>query len=135
MVVNIGEHSISIPVGVSNWAKESEDNKFEFDVMLQQLMSATNDVLKKRNNASLNAKLSETRTKLITEGNCSEVLADALMGSIYEEVIDSTSESLIKFFTNPEFQYYAQRLRDLDSLSPDIRDDITKMITKYLKSK
>ena len=58
MVVNIGEHSISIPVGVSNWAKESEDNKFEFDVMLQQLMSATNDVLKKRNNASLNAKLS-----------------------------------------------------------------------------
>ena len=25
MVVNIGEHSISIPVGVSNWAKESED--------------------------------------------------------------------------------------------------------------
>lgn len=135
MVVRIGEHSISIPVGVSNWANESADNKFEFDVMLQQLMAATNDVLKKRNNTLLNAKLTETRNKLISDGKCPETLADALMGSIYEEVIDTTSESLIQFFTKPEFQYYAQKMRYLDTLDPNIKENLKKIMTEYLKAK
>ena len=135
MVVRIGEHSISIPVAVSNWANESEDNKFEFDVMLKQIMDAVNDVLKKRNNTMLNAKLTETRNNLITKGNCPETLADALMGSIYEEVIDSTSQTLIEFFTKPEFQYYAQRMRCLDALDPNVKENVTKIITEYFKAK
>ena len=54
MTINIGDVSISIPVAISNWVKESEDNRTEFDGMIQSMMYAVNKVMKERNHVTPN---------------------------------------------------------------------------------
>lgn len=40
MVIHIYNTAISIPTAISNWANENEDNKFEFNVMIEQIKNA-----------------------------------------------------------------------------------------------
>lgn len=43
MVIHIHKVSISIPTGISKWIEENEDNKFEFNVMIEQIKKAYQD--------------------------------------------------------------------------------------------
>lgn len=54
MTIQIGDVSVSIPVAISNWAKESDDNRTEFDGMVQSMMYAVNKVMKERNHVTPN---------------------------------------------------------------------------------
>ena len=54
MTINIGDVSISIPTAISNWANESEDNRAEFDGMIQSMMYAVNKAMKERNHVTPN---------------------------------------------------------------------------------
>lgn len=43
MIIHIHQTSISIPTGISKWIEENEDNKFEFNVMIEQIKKAYQD--------------------------------------------------------------------------------------------
>lgn len=43
MVIHIHKVPISIPTGISKWIEESEDNKFEFNVMIDQIKKSYQD--------------------------------------------------------------------------------------------
>lgn len=127
MVTHIGEHSVSIPTGISNWVNESEDNKFEFDVMIEQLRDAIAD-------ETFNKKFIEAKKRLEKEGNCSEDLADAFMSSIFEVLVNFTTESLIKFFTDPDYKDYADTMRHIDVSRQGSRELFTKTIAEFLNN-
>lgn len=46
MVIHIHQVPISIPTGISKWIEESEDNKFEFNVMIEQIKESYQDFYK-----------------------------------------------------------------------------------------
>lgn len=127
MVTHIGEHSVSIPTGISNWVNESEDNKFEFDVMIEQLRDAIAD-------ETFNKKFIEAKKRLKKEGNCSEDLADAFMSSIFEVLVNSTTESLIKFFTDPGYKDCADTMRHIDVSRQSYKELFTKIIAEFLNN-
>lgn len=126
MVAHIGKHSVSIPTGISNWVNESEDNKFEFDVMIEQLEDALAD-------KNFNTKITEAKKRLEKEGNCSEALADAFVNSIFEVMVDSATESLIKFFTSPDYKDCADKMRQTDMTREGARELLTETIAEFFK--
>lgn len=54
MTISIGDVSVSIPKYISEWAKESDDNRTEFDGMIESIMYAVNKVVKERNHVTPN---------------------------------------------------------------------------------
>lgn len=48
MTIDISGVSVSIPNGISDWIHQSEDNKTEFDGMLQSIMYAVKMFYKKQ---------------------------------------------------------------------------------------
>ena len=47
MTINIGEINVSVPNGISDWVHQNDDNKTEFDGMIESLMYAVNYLLPK----------------------------------------------------------------------------------------
>ena len=48
MTINIGEINVSIPNGISDWVHQNDDNKTEFDGMIEALMYAVKTFYKKQ---------------------------------------------------------------------------------------
>lgn len=88
MTINIGDVSVSIPTAISNWAKESDDNRTEFDGMIQSIMYAVNKVVKERNGLSENPyqRVYEEQLKLAEEAGISKESVDKYIRESYDEL-------------------------------------------------
>ena len=106
MTINIGDVSISIPVAISNWVKESEDNRTEFDGMIQSMMYAVNKVMKERNHVTPNPyqSLYEAQLELGRESGMTKEQVDSWISSYAKSLaeqaktgnFDSDLENLVK---------------------------------------
>lgn len=47
MTINIGDVNVSVPNGISDWVHQNDDNKTEFDGMIESIMYAVNYLLPK----------------------------------------------------------------------------------------
>lgn len=48
MTIDIGDVSVSIPTYISNWAKENDDNRTEFNGMIDSIMYAVKKFYKEK---------------------------------------------------------------------------------------
>ena len=48
MTINIGDVSVSIPNGISDWVHQSDDNKTEFNGMIESMMYAVKTFYKNK---------------------------------------------------------------------------------------
>lgn len=109
MTINIGDVSISIPTTISNWVKESEDNRTEFDGMIQSMMYAVNKVMKERNHVTPNPyqPLYEVQLEIGKESGMTKEQVDNWISnyakSLAEQIktgnFDSDLENLVKLLS------------------------------------
>lgn len=109
MTIQIGDVSVSIPVAISNWAKESDDNRTEFDGMIQSMMYAVNKVMKERNHVTPNPyqPLYEAQLEIGTESGMTKEQVDNWISnyakSLAEQTktgkFDSDLENLVKLLS------------------------------------
>ena len=48
MTINIGDVNVSVPNGISDWVHQSDDNKTEFDGMIESIMYAVKTFYKNK---------------------------------------------------------------------------------------
>lgn len=70
MTISIGEVNVSIPNGISDWVHENEDNKIEFDGMLQSIMYAVKTFYKNKYKPNPYQEIYERQVKEFMDLNC-----------------------------------------------------------------
>ena len=65
MTIDIGGISVSIPTRISDWVHESADNKTEFDGMIESIMYAVKNFIKKNIKPILIRKYMKNKSKNI----------------------------------------------------------------------
>jgi hypothetical protein len=129
MVIKIGETAISIPTGISNWAKESEDNRFEFDVMLKQMMDATNKVVKERNQVGLVKTITDSKEKLYSDNP--KDFVDIIFDELLLNSLKNIEEGVKDMCGTPFIKSFAQ---SLENESEEARQTIYSKLRGYLRN-
>ena len=98
MVIRIGDVSVSIPVAISSWAKESKDNETEFNGMIESMMYAVNKVMKERNHVEPNPyqPLYEAQLKMAEEIGWSKEDVDRYIKRFADELTEETKSGNFK---------------------------------------
>ena len=92
MTIDIGDISVSIPTAISNWAKKSEDNRTEFDGMIDSIMYAVKKFYKEKYKPNPYQELYEKQVKeCLLKGRTKEQ-ADQLIKNMIDGVEKTTAE-------------------------------------------
>ena len=92
MTIDIGDISVSIPTAISNWAKESEDNRTEFDGMIDSIMYAVKKFYKEKYKPNPYQELYEKQVKeCLLKGRTKEQ-ADQLIKNMIDGVEKKDNE-------------------------------------------
>ena len=70
MTINIGNISVSIPNGISDWVHQSDDNKTEFDGMIESIMYAVKTFYKNKYKPNPYQEMYERQVKEFMDLNC-----------------------------------------------------------------
>jgi hypothetical protein len=70
MTIDISGVSVSIPNGISDWVHENEDNKTEFEGMLQSIMYAVKTFYKNKYNPNPYQEIYEQQVKEFMDLGC-----------------------------------------------------------------
>lgn len=70
MTITIGEINVSIPNGISDWVHQSDDNKTEFDGMIESLMYAVKTFYKNKYKPNPYQEIYEQQVKELMDLNC-----------------------------------------------------------------
>lgn len=70
MTINIGNISVSIPNGISDWVHQSDDNKTEFDGMIESIMYAVKTFYKNKYKPNPYQEIYERQVKEFMDLNC-----------------------------------------------------------------
>ena len=70
MTIDIGGTSVSIPNGISDWVHQSEDNKTEFDGMIESMMYAVKTFYKNKYKPNPYQEIYEEQVKEFIDLGC-----------------------------------------------------------------
>ena len=70
MTINIGEINVSVPNGISDWVHQNDDNKTEFDGMIESLMYAVKTFYKNKYKPNPYQEIYEQQVKELMGLNC-----------------------------------------------------------------
>lgn len=92
MVIQIGDVSVSIPVGIDKWAHESEDNMVEFNAMIETMMYAVNKTMKARYSSGPYQAVYEKQLKELKELGFSDEQAEKSIRSMVDVALNSEAK-------------------------------------------
>ena len=70
MTINIGEINVSVPNGISDWVHQNDDNKTEFDGMIESLMYVVKTFYKNKYKPNPYQEIYEQQVKELMDLNC-----------------------------------------------------------------
>ena len=70
MTINIGEINVSVPNGISDWVHQNDDNKTEFDGMIESMMYAVKTFYKNKYKPNPYQEIYEQQVKELMDLNC-----------------------------------------------------------------
>ena len=108
MTINIGDVSVSIPNGISDWIHQSEDNKIEFDGMLQSIMYAVKTFYKNKYKPNPYQEIYEEQVKEFIDLGGTKEEADIWIKKLIEYSYRKTNDSCDKDGTNALLELFKQ---------------------------
>lgn len=101
MTISIGEFSVSIPNGISDWVHENDDNKTEFDGMVESIMYAVKKFYKNKYKPNPYQEIYEQQVKEFMDLGCgSREEADKWITELIKFSDKRTNEQCNKDGTN-----------------------------------
>ena len=70
MTINIGDVNVSVPNGIFDWVHQSDDNKTEFDGMVESMMYAVKTFYKNKYKPNPYQEIYEQQVKEFMDLNC-----------------------------------------------------------------
>ena len=101
MTISIGEISVSIPNGISDWVHQSDNNKTEFDGMIEQMMYAVKTFYKSKYKPNPYQEIYEEQVKEFMDLGCgSREDADKYIKELIKISYDNMNNQCDKDGTN-----------------------------------
>ena len=101
MTINIGNISVSIPNGISDWVHQNDDNKTEFDGMIESMMYAVKTFYKNKYKPNPYQEIYEEQVKEFIDLGCgSREDADECIRKLIKSSYDNMNKQCDKDGTN-----------------------------------
>lgn len=101
MTINIGDITVSIPNGISDWVHQNDDNKTEFDGMIESMMYAVKTFYKNKYKPNPYQEIYENQVKEFIDLGCgSREEADKYITELIKISYDNMNNQCDKDGTN-----------------------------------
>ena len=101
MTISIGEINVSIPNGISDWVHQNDDNKTEFDGMIESMMYAVKTFYKNKYKPNPYQEIYEEQVKEFIDLGCgSREDADECIRKLIKNSYDNMNNQCDKDGTN-----------------------------------
>lgn len=101
MTINIGDITVSIPNGISDWVHQNDDNKTEFDGMIESMMYAVKTFYKNKYKPNPYQEIYERQMKEFMDLGCgSREEADKYITELIKISYDNMNNQCDKDGTN-----------------------------------
>ncbi len=101
MTINIGDVSVSIPNGISDWVHQNDNNKTEFDGMIESMMYAVKTFYKNKYKPNPYQEIYEEQVKEFMDLGCgSREDADECIRKLIKNSYDDMNKQCDKDGTN-----------------------------------
>ena len=108
MTINIGEVSVSIPNAISDWVHQNDDNKTEFDGMIDSIMYTVKTFYKNKYKPNPYQEIYEEQVKELIDLGCTKEEADMWIKKLIDSSYRKMNETCDKDGTNALLELFKQ---------------------------